>query len=368
MQVTRLVNNNPLIFAPLQTAALERGEAGDMTWAPDDGGPFRTNAREPYHYTLTIDSDDSFQGLLATPRRASQIKKYLQLPLNFDKRIPELARRITRDAKTDQAKVAAVSAYLLLKYSYSLEFDTRAHDPVVGFLTDEPKKGAHCEYFGSSAALLLRCVGVPARYVTGYWAHEEYGDETIVRAKDAHAWCEAWVPGVGWVVVEATPGDGRPDHDPTRPESWRTIWEWLQDQWEAFRTFLSNLPVEVSYSLLAVTGIGIAAYLILRSRRRTLTLPDRGYETPDARLAVLAARFERIFSQRKKPFPETSPYSESLTQIGGTDETSESYARLIALGQEFIAGYNVARFGNRADDRMVESLERLIETMESEKA
>ena len=361
MQVTRLIND-PLVFAPLQTIAVAPTEAQNGEWSPENGGPIRINARSPFVYGVTIAENEAFQGLLATPNRPPELKKYLQLPPDFDKRIPELARRITARTKTDREKADAIANYLILNYPYNLTIKVTTRDPLVDFLFAEPKKGAHCEYFAASAALLLRCVGVPARYVTGYYAHEElFPGAVIVRGKDAHAWCEAWVNGVGWRTVEATPGDGRPDGDPTRVEWWRRAWEWAQDRWEAFRAFLSNLPIEASYTLLVLTGIGIAWYLYARSRRRQLLLPDVGYKAPDAQLAALAIRFEREFARRGTPFSETLPYSESLARREDKD------APLIAQGKIFVERYNNLRFGNRDDAAAIDSLKRIIETMESEK-
>ena len=57
------------------------------------------------------------------------------------------------------------------------------------------------------ARVLLRCVGVPARYVVGYYAHESAEPGvTVVRQQDAHAWTEAWIEGVGWYTIEPTSG------------------------------------------------------------------------------------------------------------------------------------------------------------------
>ena len=60
-----------------------------------------------------------------------------------------------------------------------------------------------------SAVLLLRSLGVPARYVTGYVV-DEYNSDTgrwLARNLDAHAWVEAYDDRAQrWVAVESTPG------------------------------------------------------------------------------------------------------------------------------------------------------------------
>ena len=48
---------------------------------------------------------------------------------------------------------------------------------------------------------------MPARYVTGYALRpfQRAGDHYVVRDSNAHAWAEAYLPGRGWVEVDATP-------------------------------------------------------------------------------------------------------------------------------------------------------------------
>ena len=66
-------------------------------------------------------------------------------------------------------------------------------------------------HFASSAALLLRTINIPARYTTGFVLDEsdfKGGNVAAVTQAKAHAWVEVYVKGVGWVMIEATPGSG----------------------------------------------------------------------------------------------------------------------------------------------------------------
>lgn len=89
-------------------------------------------------------------------------------------------------------------------------------DPVLYFLL-ENKKG-YCMHFASSAALLLRAINVPARYTTGFVLDEsdfKGSNVAAVTQAKAHAWVEVYVKGVGWIMVEATPGSsGASGSDP----------------------------------------------------------------------------------------------------------------------------------------------------------
>lgn len=74
----------------------------------------------------------------------------------------------------------------------------------------------YCVHFASSAVVLLRAAGYPARYVTGYLVEAHADGENQVLARDAHAWAEYWTPEAGWQVMEATPaGEHLPE--PTAP-------------------------------------------------------------------------------------------------------------------------------------------------------
>lgn len=78
-------------------------------------------------------------------------------------------------------------------------------DPIEHFLTVRMR--GHCEQYASAMAAMLRSLGVSARVVTGYRAHE-YNDlagHYTVRQRDAHAWVEVrTAPGV-WMSYDPSP-------------------------------------------------------------------------------------------------------------------------------------------------------------------
>ncbi len=86
-------------------------------------------------------------------------------------------------------------------------------DGVENFLTTV--KEGYCVQFASATALLLREMGIPARYVEGYIASElsgkgnaassDYTYGGYVKDYEAHSWVEVWFDGVGWVTYETTP-------------------------------------------------------------------------------------------------------------------------------------------------------------------
>jgi hypothetical protein len=89
-------------------------------------------------------------------------------------------------------------------FRYSLFRPHKTDTPLADFLFDS--RAGHCEYFASSTVLLLRKLGVPARYVVGY-AVEEFSPSLgmyVVRQRHAHAWAIAWLDG-RWQAVDTTP-------------------------------------------------------------------------------------------------------------------------------------------------------------------
>jgi hypothetical protein len=191
-----------VIFTPWHTAwiaareeELERDVNGALR-APDglDG--------QPYTAVTATDFED--------PEARAD---YLALPEDLDPAIIALAQRVCAHAPTAQAKIAAVTSYFNQQYEYALGIQIPPDvEPLSYFLLNDPLPAAHCEFFASGATMLLRAVGVPARYVTGFMCHEKhpYGGYWVARNRDAHAWVEAFVPGLGWTIVEATPPAGQP--------------------------------------------------------------------------------------------------------------------------------------------------------------
>lgn len=58
-----------------------------------------------------------------------------------------------------------------------------------------------CQDFAHAFIGAARCLGLPARYVTGYLAGKEKGE-----SEAHHAWAESWVDGLGWVGFDPANG------------------------------------------------------------------------------------------------------------------------------------------------------------------
>gem|GEM_PF-122347 len=153
-------------------------------------------------------------------------ERYTQLPAELPERVKKLAEEITKDKSNAYDKVKQIEIFLnSIDYEYETEdvaYPAENQDYVDQFLF-ETKKG-YCNNFSSSMVVMLRSIGIPARWVKGFtfgtvespyseipsYAQNnfssDYPMETVVRNLNAHSWVEVYFPGSGWVPFEPTKG------------------------------------------------------------------------------------------------------------------------------------------------------------------
>jgi len=139
-------------------------------------------------------------------------------------RVRELAWQVVRDARSPFERAKALETFLRTHYRYSEAppLLLGRNVDVVSFFLFEAREGA-CDWFASALALMCRAVGIPTRVVTGFYSDEvDESGSLIIRANDAHAWVEAYIDGFGWIILDATPGDGE-----RRSNLWELLQRWL---------------------------------------------------------------------------------------------------------------------------------------------
>lgn len=152
------------------------------------------------------------------------LEQYLAVPedmVNVKKVAAELA-----DSDINRTKLGVISsenqkrlakAFLVADwmgrnttYSQTLPRLPWGDDPIEYFL-GEGRIG-YCMHYASASVMILREMGVPARYASGYVIpradFKEDGKEFSAEVLDnqAHAWAEVYLNGIGWVPVEVTAG------------------------------------------------------------------------------------------------------------------------------------------------------------------
>ena len=162
----------------------------------------------------------------------SMRKRFTQMP-DISERTKALAQRIVGDATDRREKVNRIVDYLSQNFEYSVSApQNQTPKGLENFLFE--RKQAHCEYFATAAAVLLRIVDVPVRLVNGFLGGRWNGpgDYLVVRQGDAHSWIEVYLPTQGWRPFDPTPeGAIAPMEPPHWVEMFRNLYGAAQFYW-----------------------------------------------------------------------------------------------------------------------------------------
>ena len=116
----------------------------------------------------------------------------------------------------EQEKYSDVKQFIISTLWSNCTFTTEVWklpkgEDFVSYFFFEKKRGDSTA-FASTAALMYRMCGIPARYVVGYAAPSSlfigYGDGSytcVLQNANAHAWVDIYMPEYGWTPVETTP-------------------------------------------------------------------------------------------------------------------------------------------------------------------
>lgn len=153
-------------------------------------------------------------------------KTYLGVPVNLSEPLDEflissglLSETVgvlePTEAQRRYAVAKVIADYLRENYDYTLNDVNDHENPIMSFLNDT--KMGHCSLYASSMVLLLRQMGIPARYCTGFMVDpaKVSGVQTL-RAKNLHAWCEVYLGELGWATFDPTSSSVYPSA-PERP-------------------------------------------------------------------------------------------------------------------------------------------------------
>ena len=153
---------------------------------------------------------------------------YTQIPADLQKALLDIAREAGLTGQDRNNLPAAVGRYIRNSGVYDLN-TTRVpegKDFVLYFLQESHR--GYCVHFATAATMMLRALGLPARYVTGYSVSAPEGQWTTVTEDDAHAWVEYYAEGIGWLPLDPTPASvsipdvtvpDEPEQTPTQPET-----------------------------------------------------------------------------------------------------------------------------------------------------
>ncbi|MFT5130095.1 MAG: transglutaminase-like putative cysteine protease [Rhodothermales bacterium] len=182
-------------------------------------------------YTLFAEKGDDAQAF--TGPFLSEDTLYLAVPSELEPALSAYADLNFPARLSPLQRVRAIEAQLQSTCEYELGVSLPGErDPILEFLFDLQR--GHCELYASTAVMLLRAQGIPARYVTGFACMERHPLQGcfVSRVGDCHAWAEAWLADEQrWVLVEATPQAGLPD-DASRASFLAGLFELPRTAWK----------------------------------------------------------------------------------------------------------------------------------------
>ena len=248
-------------------------------------------------------------GTLRVPKRAASAVRFqigepselviappgaedLRIPDELRPTVTRLAAEWTRGLDDPEQKIAAIARHFQDHFTYSLVFHQRRREALLDFLLEEHR--GHCEYFASAMTLFARAVGVPARVVAGYRVAERspFGGYWIVREQNAHAWTEVYLPGRGFVTVDATPSG--PPQNTVHGLGVASALRDLVASWVARADTASG--GNLGKLTLGAAALGLGAFLAVRRllRRGTATRKSRSLEPAERPHPSLSRLFDAL--------------------------------------------------------------------------
>lgn len=160
-------------------------------------------AENTYRYNNSAEAEDY---------KAFVYDTYLEIPRKTQIELRRIADQegFLDSELTASEKIEMVKNYISSSKTYSLKTPKMpsGKDFAAWFLNESDT--GYCVHFATAGTLMLRALGIPARYVTGYYA-TAYANQTVtVTTDNAHAWVEYYSDTAGWIPLECTPSSFQP--------------------------------------------------------------------------------------------------------------------------------------------------------------
>jgi transglutaminase-like putative cysteine protease len=218
-------------------------------------------------------------------------------PLPEDRTVPgaettalaRVAAELHLPAPTLNETVNRVSSFFQNSFTYrlwlpGLQRGATNETALARFLLRD--RAGHCEFFATATTLLLRQLGVPARYSVGYSVQERSGrNRYVIRERHAHSWCVYYDEAARvWKDLDTTPASWSATEG-----ALARFWEPLTDAWSRVWFEFQKLRWGQSgfrrYALgvLVAALVAVAARFLMRKKWRQRTArPARGRGTAAA--------------------------------------------------------------------------------------
>ena len=209
---------SPSDYVPYPTPGAEglvTGKEPDTAFTYDGTtGKIESDGRTgfTYQYKVPIYNIDELK-TVKNHQAETVDSRYLQLPEYLPGRVRELASTLTENQDNWYDKVKAIEDYFdSPQFAYErtdIPYPRDDQDFVDQFLFET--KIGYCDHYSTSMVVMVRSLGIPARWVKGYthgtFTGREDGKNIYeVTNNNAHSWVEVYFPETGWVPFEPTKG------------------------------------------------------------------------------------------------------------------------------------------------------------------
>ena len=226
-----------------------------------------------YYYYPQVVWEEGLGDVVPSEMDVSDVNPvFLDVPQKNEKVIKNICRKMgLKDGMTEQEIIDTVDKYFEDNYPYTLNPGrTPKDEDVINYFLTKKKKG-YCAHFASSAVLIFREMGIPARYVEGYafsmetvFASDEeknlkpedyylgytiFKDAPVMKVDvtdaQAHAWVEVYIDGYGWKTVEVTPGS---NEETEEDDFWDAFGQMFQGGNNNVNNNMGNLAGKINLS------------------------------------------------------------------------------------------------------------------------
>ncbi|MGB7745933.1 MAG: transglutaminase domain-containing protein [Verrucomicrobiia bacterium] len=198
----------------------------------------------------------------------------LTVPADEVPALDQIISEMKISGATEERKRVAVQQFFAANFIYSTWLGpdkvARTNETALSRFLLHSRSG-HCEYFATATVLLLRELGIPARYAVGYAVHEPAGHGYVVREHDAHAWCLVWNEAKQmWEDFDTTPASwvAKDTKSASALQWFSDFWSWVRFQIAKFRWGQANLRQYILWALIPVLALLLYQIIFRHGRRR----------------------------------------------------------------------------------------------------
>ena len=231
---------------------------------------------------------------------------------------------------TEDKKLLAVQQFFAANFTYSTWLGTdkvaRTNETALSRFLLQSRSG-HCEYFATATVLLLRELGIPARYAVGYAVHEPSDHGYVVRERDAHAWCLAWNGHKKiWADFDTTPASWIAEENKraSAMQWFGDSWSWIRFQIAKFRWGQTNLRKYILWAMIPTLALLLVQIIFRRRKRKAKSKAKKAAEAVfwpglDSEFYAL----ERKLAGRGVPRQPSEPLSDWLARALASSELAD---------------------------------------------